>query len=98
MQDSSLLIVQELCTTDLSKLLEACYAPVPPPIAKALIQQLLLGLAACHDAGGSLGPPPPPPPPRPAHVHSAAGCRGSAAELLVFGATLWSPTPPPCTA
>ena len=48
-QDGCLFLVQELCITDLSKLLDACYRPLPPPIAKALIQQTLAGKRAPGD-------------------------------------------------
>ncbi|GBF98411.1 cyclin-dependent kinase-like [Raphidocelis subcapitata] len=44
-------LVQELCATDLSRLLDATYGQLPAPVAKALMRQLLAALAACHGAG-----------------------------------------------
>ncbi len=44
-------LVQELCASDLSKLLAASYGALPPAVVKALMQQLLRALGACHAAG-----------------------------------------------
>lgn len=50
-QADSTHLVLELCATDLSRLLAACYAPLPQAVAKGIMQQLLTGLAAAHAAG-----------------------------------------------
>ncbi|KIY96217.1 cyclin-dependent kinase 20 [Monoraphidium neglectum] len=50
-EGSQLYLVQELCSTDLSRLIAACYDPLPPQITKGLLRQLLLALDACHAAG-----------------------------------------------
>jgi hypothetical protein len=41
----------EPCAADAARLLDACDAPLPAGIAKALAADLLAALAACHEAG-----------------------------------------------
>jgi serine/threonine protein kinase len=44
-------LIQELCSTDLAVLLQNANRLVPQPVVKALMQQLLAALAACHARG-----------------------------------------------
>lgn len=41
----------EPCAADAARLLDACDAPLPAGVAKALAADLLAALAACHEAG-----------------------------------------------
>lgn len=50
-QGACINLVQECCTTDLSSVLNACYMPVPIAVVKTLVQQMLAGIQACHEAG-----------------------------------------------
>jgi hypothetical protein len=44
-------LVMELCATDLAQLLAAAPARLDEAVVKALAQQLLRGVHACHTAG-----------------------------------------------
>ena len=47
-------IVLEYCCTDLSEIIAHSCQPLPEATLKALVQQVLQGLAACHQAGMQL--------------------------------------------
>ncbi|KAK9811920.1 hypothetical protein WJX72_012409 [[Myrmecia] bisecta] len=50
-QGSTLVLVTEFCPLDLSALLHWAKAPISEGIIKAVLQQLMRGLATCHEAG-----------------------------------------------
>ncbi|KAL6751544.1 kinase-like domain-containing protein [Haematococcus lacustris] len=47
----SIMMVQEFCSTDLARLLRQQHCRLAPSLIKAMVMQLLQGLAACHAAG-----------------------------------------------
>ncbi len=55
LQAGCLQLVMEYCPSDLAHLLKACYHPLPVPIIKSIMRQMLLGMQACHAAGNSYG-------------------------------------------
>ena len=54
MQGESHVLVMELCSTDLAAALERAQWRWHRPLIRALLQQLLQGIAACHQAGPTL--------------------------------------------
>lgn len=50
-QGEGQVLVMELCATDLAQLLAAAQARLDEAAVKALAQQLLQGVHACHSAG-----------------------------------------------
>ncbi len=87
-QEGCVHIVQEYCTTDLVKLLDACYAPVPADITKALMQQMLLGMHACHAAGTDTCKSSRPAPAAATIAKQACNCLKYVLQLSTLGTTI----------
>jgi len=51
LQGTSLVLVLEFCCTDLAEVIQSSWQPLPEAVLKSLVQQILEGLAACHQAG-----------------------------------------------
>ena len=51
LQNTSLVLVLEFCCTDLADIIKYSWQPLSEDVLKALFQQVLTGLAACHEAG-----------------------------------------------
>lgn len=64
-QGDSHVLVMELCSTDLAAALEHAKWRWDRPLIRALLQQLLQGIAACHQAGRRLPN---------AHQRGVSGC------------------------
>lgn len=51
MQGQSLVLVQELCATDVHSLLHAACGPLPPSVVKRFMRDLLRGVEHLHSCG-----------------------------------------------
>lgn len=51
LQNSTVVLVLEYCCTDLAEVIQHSWQVLPEDVLKALFQQILTGLAACHEAG-----------------------------------------------
>lgn len=45
------MLVLEFCHTDLAEVIRSSWQPLPEAVVKRLLQQILEGLAACHETG-----------------------------------------------
>lgn len=81
MQGKSQVLVMELCCTDLAAALERARWRWDEALIRALLRQLLQGVAACHRAGAAHGP---------AGSDPSVGCP-SPLRCIVFGPALRSP-------
>ncbi|KAL3157338.1 Cyclin-dependent kinase 20 [Trebouxia sp. C0010 RCD-2024] len=50
-QNNTLVLVLEYCCTDLAEIIQHSWHPLSEEVLKSLFQQILTGLAACHEAG-----------------------------------------------
>lgn len=50
-QGNSLVLVLEFCRIDLAEVIRRSWQPLPEAVLKRLLQQILEGLAACHETG-----------------------------------------------
>lgn len=51
LQNNTLVLVLEYCCTDLAEVIQHSWHPLSEEVLKSLFQQILTGLAACHEAG-----------------------------------------------
>ena len=51
LQNTTLVLVLEFCCTDLADVIQHSWQPLSEDVLKAVFQQILTGLAACHEAG-----------------------------------------------
>lgn len=51
LQNNTLVLVLEYCCTDLAEIIQHSWHPLSEEVLKSLFQQILTGLAACHEAG-----------------------------------------------
>ena len=53
MQADGQLLVLELCSSDLERVLAASQRPIPASVAQAIFCQLVQAMAACHSSGAA---------------------------------------------